>query len=202
MMTTRLANAALVASCLAAPALAGPGTCMAGANDEASGQMVVVRFKVDAGGAITNREAEWDHTSPGPARIAGLTLKIRYEPPANDALGPVTTVSLYVIGRGPFTGASATLEAGGKRWSAPLNAMFGTGIAQFSRNVSWGPPLNPDLARNIEGLNVVTVSLKDAKKQTLASLAVNPADHATRDRLFSEAGARAAQLVAAPAPCQ
>ena len=66
----RLATATLIASCLAAPALAGPGTCMAGANDATSGQMVVVRLKVDAGGAITGREAEWDHVTPGPPSIA------------------------------------------------------------------------------------------------------------------------------------
>lgn len=117
-------------------------------------------------------------------------------------LGPVTTVSLYVIGRGPLAGASATLEAGGKRWSAPLNAMFGTGIAQFSLNDRWGPPLNPELAKSIESLNNVTLALKDAKKQMFATLAVNPANLALRDRLFAEASARAAQLAAAATPCQ
>ena len=201
-MTMRLAPFPVLASCLAAPALAGPGTCMAGVNDAASGQMVVVRFKVDAGGAITSREAEWDHVTPGKPSITGITLKIRYEPPANDALGPVTAVSLYFIGRGPLAGGSGWLEVDGKRWSAPLAAMFGTAIAQLSLNDRWGPPRNPDLAQRIEGLGGVTVSLKDAKKQAFATLAVNPADHATRDRLFTDASAKAAAMAAAPAPCQ
>ena len=204
-MIQRMAIPALLVLSASAPALAGPGTCLAGASDAASGQTIVVRFKVDGAGAIESREAEWDLAAPGTPGLTGITLKIRYIPPTGDALGPVTAVSVYYLGQrtpAPLAGATAWLETGaGKRWSAPLQSMFGTGIAQLSLKTPWGPPRNPQLAETIEATEAVTVILRDQKKKPFESLSLTPSDHTVRDRLFAEAGAKAQQLAVAPAPC-
>lgn len=205
-MIQRLATPAVFLLLASGPAIAGPGTCMAGASDAASGQTVVLRFKVDNTGAIASREAEWDLAAPGQSGLTGISLKVRYSPPSSDILGPVTSVSVYHLGvRSQATpaGATAWLETGaGKRWSAPLQSMFGTGIAQLSLKTPWSPPRNPQLAETIESTEAITVSLRDQKKKPLESLALTPSDHAVRDRLFAEASTKVQKLAEAPAACQ
>lgn len=206
-MSTRslvFAVAALLA--VSAPALAGPGSCRGRAADEAAGQSVLVRLKVDAAGAVAGREVEWDFSAPGAPQVDGLSVKLRYVAPVGDALGPVTSVSAFYIGMRSgvsLGGASAVLETGtGKRWTAPIQSMFTMGTAQLSLNTPWGDRRNPELAASIETVPEATVTLLDRKAKPIATLALRPADHQLRDRLIAAAMAEARQRATAPEPCQ
>lgn len=206
MISKRLSLAAIALLSLSAPALAGPGSCPGRAADEAAGQRVLVRLKVDEAGTITGREAEWEFSPPGAPTVDGMSVKLGYVAPQGEALGPVTSVSAFYIGRRggvSLDGARAVLETGsGKRWSALVQSMFSMGLAQLGVKTPWGGLRNPDLVEAIGAETQATVTLLDKKAKPFATLTLHPADTQVRDRLMAAAMAEARQRAAAPAPCQ
>ncbi len=206
MIAKRLTIGAAALFSLSDPALAGPGSCTGRAADEASGQRVLVRLKVDAAGAIGGREAEWEFSVPGAPQVDGMSVKLGYVAPAGDALGPVTSVSAFYSGMRSgvsLRGASAVLDTGsGKRWTAPIQSMFSMGLAQLGVKTPWGDKRNPKLVETIDTEAQVTVTLVDKTAKPFATLALRPADHTVRDRLLGTAMAEARQRAAAVAPCQ
>lgn len=204
-MIVRLSLAALFILAGAAPAFAGPGTCLAIANDAARGHSVVVRLRVGEAGTIENREAEWILTAPNGNFSQGLSLKLGYVTQVSEGLGPVTSVTLNYSSMGNpgiLTRATGSLEyASGARWTAPFQGMMGIGLSQLSVKTPWGGRVHPELTETIESTNPITVAIKGQNGTVLESLVLDPSDLASRDHLFSEARTRAEQLASAPEPC-
>jgi hypothetical protein len=204
-MIVRLGVAALLVMASSGPALAGSGTCIGVAKDEARGHSLLVRLRVNEAGAIENREAEWQLAAPGKQGAEGLSLKLGFVAQVPEGLGPVTSVTLnYFSMRNPnaLKRATGTLEdASGARWSAPFQGMMGLGFSQLSVKTPWGGRVNPELTESIVAANKITVAIKGQGGTILESLILEPSDSTSRDRLFLEAKAKAEQLAAAPKPC-
>lgn len=204
-MIGRLGAAMLVILAGASPAIAGPGTCLAIANDTERGHSVLVRLHVGEAGTIESREAEWILAAPGSDLSRGLSLKLGYVAQVSEGLGPVTSVTLNYSsqnGSGLPARATGSLEyASGRRWTAPFQGFMGLGLAQLSVKTPWGGRLNPELTESIESASRVTVAIRGPNGSALQSVVLDPSDLASRDRLLSEASAEAEQRAAAPQSC-
>lgn len=204
-MIVRLSVATLFILAGAAPALAGPGICLAVASDEVRGHSVLVRLRVGETGSIENREAEWILAAPGSDRTRGLWLKLGYVTQVTEGLGPVTSVTLNYSSMdnpGFLTRTTGSLEyESGSRWAAPFRGFMGLGSSQLSVKTPWGGRVNPELTESIESASQVTVAISGQNGAVLESLVLDPSDLTSRDRLLSEARAEAEQLAAASPPC-
>jgi len=205
-MIVRLSLATLFILAGAAPALAGPGTCLAVASDEALGHSVLVRLRVGETGTIENREAEWILAAPGADLTRGLSLNLGYVTQVTEGLGPVTSVSLNYFSMdnpGFLTRTTGSLEyASGSRWVAPFRGFMGLGVSQLSVKTPWGGRVNPELTESIASVSQVTVAISGQNGAVLDSLVLDPSDLTSRDRLLSQARTEAERLAAAPQPCR
>lgn len=204
-MFVRLGLSVLFMLAGAAPALAGPGSCLGVASDAARGQSVLVRLRVGEGGQIENREAEWRLAAPGRDSPQGLSLKLAYVAQLPDGLGPVTSVTLTYLdlrNAGALTRAVGSLEfASGARWTAPFQGMLGLGQSQLSVKTPWGGRVSPELSESIEAAASVTVAIKGRDGKVIESLVLNPSDLTFRDELYLKARAAAEQRAQAAQPC-
>ena len=204
-MTLRLLIVASALAASAGPALAGPGSCVGQAADDAAGQSVLVRLRTGEGGRVESREAEWSLSAPGRNAAQGLSLKLGYVEQVPEGMGPVTSVTLSFLSMSDpraLSGATGALEtARDRRWSAPFQGFMGMGMAQLSVKTPWGGRLRPELAESIERQSRVAISIRRRDGSVLDSAVVDAFAHAVRDRLFLEAKAAAERRAAAPEPC-
>ena len=140
-MIVRLGVAALLVMASSGPALAGSGTCIGVAKDEARGHSLLVRLRVNEAGAIENREAEWQLAAPGKQGAEGLSLKLGFVAQVPEGLGPVTSVTLnYFSMRNPnaLKRATGTLERVGRALVGTISRNDGAGLFPAKRKDAMG----------------------------------------------------------------